>query len=391
VAYLSESVFADKNAADDPLLIKNPFSYCFEYSQRSKCLPEGASVDRNNVSWNNLNWKWELPQEKSKEDTAHSVVYKPTSKKPYPKEYYDGATKGDSIVDLIYYAYKTSSGSDATTRMPKATDWIKIRPPSSEKERGGADVFRDTEGNTANPREIGVLISGTNYYRKDQVKIAVIGEDAMPDDPPLGGIFDRGGRKPPWISDAVKGWANDNLFEPGDVTEFLPIPKGYALDSAKKYYPGSVGTIFDIADNINNEASKILEDCKNLCKTKNNKPLTEGNIAEGITMHASVYYHTNVGDYTAHRDPIESNCTDKIFQKEGGPSDSSNNCYSNRYNFYLAWDLKAASGRFAGTGAYVAITKFYWQIEYVDAKGNTISKKFDQDEFVEMFGVRRGK
>jgi fibro-slime domain-containing protein len=398
-AYLSEPVFADLDATND--LIKNPFSYCFEYSQHSKCLPEGASVQRNNQAWNNLNWQWELPQAKSAEDTAHSITYKPNNK-PSPKKYYDGAIKGDSIIDLVYLAYSLDKGPDAkTTRMPKATDWIKIRPPFSEKDKGGVDVFRDAEGNTANPREIGVLISGTNSYKKEQLKIAVIDKDAKPDDPPLGGIFENGGRKPAWVSDVGAGYANDYLFQPGEVTEFLPIPKGYPIDSAKKYYPSSVGTIFDIATNIKNEVDKVLADCGiiegkvGICKTKDGRPLTKENIAEGITLHASVYYHTNLGNYTAHRDPVEANCTDKIFRREGGPNDSSNNCYSNEYNFYLAWDLKANSGRFVGSGAYVAITKFYWQMEYIDAtvnaNGDLNSKKFNQDEFVEMYGVRRGK
>jgi len=392
---LSEPIFAAPNAADDPLLVKNPFSYCFEYSKHSKCLTPGTSVERSNQKWSSLDWKWELPQEKSKEDTSHAVYYKPNSKKTnYLKEYYDGATKGDSIVDLTYLAYRTSSGPDApTTRMPKATDWIKIRPPSSEEGKGGVNVFFDAEGNTANPREIGVLISGTNYYKKLQVKIAVIDKDATPEDPVLNGIFDDG-RKPTWISEESKKYANDHLFQPGDVAEFLPIPKEYSdnIDTIKANYPGSLGTVFKIADAINPEVDKILRACDNKCTTINNQPLTAGNIAGGITLHASVYYHTNIGDYTAHRVPAISNCTDKIFMKENPKHEQfGNNCLGNEYDFYLAWDLRTNKNRFVGTGAYVAITKFYWQIEYLDANGDLKTPKFNQDEFVEMFGVRRGK
>jgi fibro-slime domain-containing protein len=400
VAYLSEPIFAVPDV-NDPLLIKNPFSYCFEYSQNSKC-SKGDEVKRHDQSWNSLNWKWELPQEKNTEDTAHLSTYKPNNK-TYPKEYYDGAIKGDSIVELIYYARKTADG---TTRMPKATDWIKIRWPSSSTKKGGVDVFYDAEGNSANPREIGVLISGTNYYKKEQIKISAIDKNATPDDPPLGGIFSDINKPCPtkkkdpcatWIDNReAKSWARDHLFQAdsGHVTAFLPIPKGYPLDSAKANYPGSVGTIFDIATTINNEVANILAICDSLgtCRNKNGRPLTSENIAEGITMHASVYYHTNLGNYTAHMDPVLAYCTDKIFQKEVPKHpENGNNCWGNEYNFYLAWDLKTNKNRFVGTGAYVAITKFYWQIEYKIGNDDPILKKFNQDEFVEMFGVRRSK
>ncbi|MDR2584589.1 MAG: fibro-slime domain-containing protein [Fibromonadaceae bacterium] len=386
VAYLSEPIYAAPNSSNDPLLIKNPFSYCFEYSQLSKC-SGGKEIDRHDQEKSNTTgWKWELPQDSSDADTSYSVTYRP-NKKSYPKEYYNGVIKGDSIVDLTYWSYNT-------TRMPKATDWIKIRWPSSSPKKGGVDVFYDASGNTANPREIGVLISGTNYYKKEQVKISPI--VAHPDSAVLNGLFSDGSqkRRASWLSSEARGYANDNLFQPGDVTAFLPVPKGYTIEKTKVDYRGSVGTIFDIADNINNEVNDILAECNGNCKIRTQEgrevPLTAENIAEGITLHASAYYHTNLGNYTAHRTPVVANCTDKIFRKSDGPDNSTNNCYSNRYNFYLAWDLKTNKNRFVGTGAYVAITKFYWQIEYIDEDGNTNSPKFNQDEFVEMFGVRRG-
>ncbi|MCL1955840.1 MAG: fibro-slime domain-containing protein [Fibromonadales bacterium] len=386
VAYLSEPIYAAPNSSNDPLLIKNPFSYCFEYSQHSKC-SGGKEIDRHDQDKSNTTgWKWELAQDSSDADTSYSVTYRP-NKKSYPKEYYNGVIKGDSIVDLTYWSYNT-------TRMPKATDWIKIRWPSSSPKKGGVDVFYDASGNTANPREIGVLISGTNYYKKEQVKISPI--VANPDSAVLDGLFSDKNKKrrASWLSDEARGYANDNLFQPGDVTAFLPVPKGYTIEKTKVDYRGSVGTIFDIADNINNEVNDILAECNGTCKIRTQEgrevPLTAENIAEGITLHASAYYHTNLGNYTAHRVPVVANCTDKIFRKADGPDNSTNNCYSNRYNFYLAWDLKTNKNRFVGTGAYVAITKFYWQIEYIDEDGNTNSPKFNQDEFVEMFGVRRG-
>jgi len=98
-------------------------------------------------------------------------------------------------------------------------------------------------------------------------------------------------------------------------------------------------------------------------------------------MYASVYYGK-----TAHRDPIVANCTDKVF-RSGDPKNYSygNNCLGNEYNFYLAWDLKNNSGKLVKVGSYKAATKFYWQIEYIDATDNLKSKKFDQKEFTDTF------
>jgi len=402
VAYLSESIYAAPNANDDPLLVKNPFSYCFEYSQNSKCA-KGENINRHDQSVNTTKWQWELPQEKNQEDTSHLVTYKPNSKRAFPKDYYDGVNKGDSIVDLTYYAYNIG---DEKTRMPKAEDWIKIRWPVASSKNGGVDVFYDAEGNTANPREIGVRISGSNYYRKEQVKTADI--VAHPDSAVLHGLFSDRSTKPCppstrgepcayWLSDIAKDYADGNLFQPGDVAAFLPIPSNnYPIDRVKVDYKGSVGTVFLISNDINTRVGNIMKECTDengniICSNSKGQPLSTDNIAEGITLHASVYYHTNLGNYTAHRNPVKANCTDKIFQKKDGPNNSSNNCYSNAYNFYLAWDLKTNKNRFVGSGAYVAITKFYFQIEYIDANKDTKKLKFDQDEFVEMYGVRRSK
>ncbi|GBU23624.1 fibro-slime domain protein [Fibrobacteria bacterium R8-3-H12] len=387
VAYLSEPVFAAKS--DIPSLIKNPFSYCLRSQPNSNC---PATVDeeqeRHNQKYNNLDWGWEVAGVPNEEDTSYSATYKPAnSKKPnLMTEYAQGVTNGDSIAELIYYAYKVDA--DYKTRMPKGDDWIKIRPPSSVS--GGQDVFRDAAGNFANPREIGVLITGINYYTKTPVKIAEVKPD--PKAPPIGGVLTGEGEKPWWLNDLSKGYA-DSLFNYGSVTEFLPIPKDRSFaDTAKFYYPGSVGTIFDVADNLTNEVSKFRTECekanRNICTTlegKNLSQATDAEIAKNITLHASVHYHTNLGNYTAHRDPIVARCDSEIFKSASGDGD----CLSNKYNFYLAWDLKTNNGRFIGAGAYVAITKFHWQLEYMVGTARKVSK-FNQDDFIDLFGARRG-
>ena len=182
---------------------------------------------------------------------------------------------------------------------------------------------------------------------------------------------------PFWIGSQGLDYGRDNFYKLGNVAEFLPVPKTIKDPmQIKAYYPSSVGTIFNITDNIHNEVSQFLEECNNSCKTKSGEALTAGNIAKGITIHASVYYGK-----AAHRDPIVANCTDAIFRN----LEDAGNCYTNEYNFYLAWDLKNNSGKLIKVGSYKASTKFYWQIEYIDATDNLKSKKFDQKEFTDTF------
>jgi hypothetical protein len=358
-------------------LIKNPFSYCFGRSQQTNCKTNNidSTTQRYSQTYNNLDWTWELPVE---QDYASSITYKPTTKGLNAMAQ-PGTSKGDSIVEATYYAYKLSGG--AATRMPKADDWVKIRPSSS-----GA-IFVDAEGNLANPRERGVIITGTNPSKKRPIRIAVI---KGADSPVLGGIFtpgDPGYFPPPWYNQEAIDKAAD-LFKPGSVAEFLPVPKDRSHpDTVKAYYPGSVGTLFDIADRFHNDVNTFLDDCetKAVCTAADGTKLNKDNIANYITVHASAYYHTNLGDYTAHRDPISVSCTDPIFKGVNG-----GNCYTNEYNYYLAWDLKANSGRFVGAGAYVGVSKFYMQIKYLE-NNKPKSKKLSQEEFIEMFGVRRSK
>jgi fibro-slime domain-containing protein len=382
VVYLSEPVFSSEEAQNSIYDWKNPFSYCFQRSQGMNCNPNSTgnidSTDRYRLDYNNLNWNWEEAKARFDGDTSSTVTYKPTTK-GFNAMAQIGTSKGDSIVELVYYAYKTTDGG--TTRKPKSDDWVKIRL---------GKVYVDAENNYANPMERGVLITGTNPSKKRPIRIAEI-KGHGPESPILGGIFDPkdpGYFPPPWYNDAAIGRAQD-LYKPGVVAEFLPVPKSYSdPDSIKIYYPGSVGTVFDIADRIHNDVGAFIDECDNIpgsCRDAGGNLITRDNIAEHITIRASAYYHTNLGDYTAHRDPVAIGCTDPLFQNAGG-----GNCYTNEYNYYLAWDLKANNNRFVGAGAYVGISKFYVQIDYYNAAGSKKSKKLSQEEFIEMFGVRRG-
>jgi len=379
-AYLSEPIWAGPEANDEYLL-KNPFSYCFGRSQTEESCKSNeldSASQRFNQEFDNYDWKWELA--KGADEEASSAVYKPNTKTA--DKMAQPGSKGDSIVELTYWAGKTAFG---TTRMPKADDWIKIRMPKD------GNIFNDAEGNAANPRERGVLIKGTNPSKKLPIKIAGV----RPGDPPLGGIFAEGGQDLYWWSDEAKKLAQDpkdGLFIPGNVAELLPVPKEISgsADSIKKYYPASVGTVFDIADKIHNDVNTFFDkdgECETGCKTRSGELLTKDNVAKAITVRASAYYHTNLGNYTAHRGDVNMPCTSPIFQNRNGTG----NCYTSESNYYLAWDLRANSGRYVGAGAYVGISKFYLQLDYQDARGKDRSKKLSEEEFIEMFGVTRPK
>ncbi|GBU26194.1 hypothetical protein R83H12_02889 [Fibrobacteria bacterium R8-3-H12] len=76
------------------------------------------------------------------------------------------------------------------------------------------------------------------------------------------------------------------------------------------------------------------------CKDKFGNILTWKNLAEIVTIHASVYYHTNIGNYTAHKSSVEANCADDIFKKEN----------SREFSF-----LKISSAQFASTELLCAV------------------------------------
>jgi len=362
---LSEPVYPGPDATET--LIKNPFSFCFETSQLKKC-SDGQGIDslsqRLAQNYNTNNWEtWEVPN--SEQDYASSAIYNPSGS-------LNKIGSKDSIVESAYYAKEGA-------RMPKASDWIRIRQIAAGK------VFMDADSNFANPNERGVKITGTNVSGKKPIRVAKI--KGGKDDPVLNGTFTDPNLVPPWFGTTAGNEAK-NLFQGDRVAEFLPVPKDRSnADSVKYYFPGSVGTLFVVAEQIGSKVSDFINDCKGKdCKTANGEDLTMSNIAKSMTVNASAYYHTNLGDYTAHRDNIKVDCTNDIFKDVSGNGD----CLSNGYNFYLAWDLKANSGRYVGAGAYVGISKFWLEIKYLEG-GKSKTKTLEPEEFIEMFGVSRNR
>jgi len=362
---LSEPVYdVTGTGADDWI---NPFNYCLlsQTANPRHCDSEISDEHMYSISWNNNDWDWELPQG---DNIATRVTYNKSGVKLMGK--------GDDNVKLEY-----KRRGDSPT--PQAGDWVRIR----HKDKGGF-VFKDAAGNESNLNERGVIMTGENRTNKDLIQISQI---PGPNTPALGGMFDpksecrQSGEcdLPFWFGDEAKS-KSEELFQDGKITELLPLPKDYTdADNVRKYYPGSVGAIFKVSDGYD-KIQSFVGSCEG-CTGVDGKPLKDV-IADNLTINASAYYHTNLGDYTAHRDKFAVPCTDKIFSKK----DVGGNCFTNKYSFYLPWDLKANSGRSVGAGAYVGISKFYMQLDYIQ-NGARKSAKFHEWEFIEMYGARRTK
>jgi len=354
----SEPVFAASGT--EKFDFKNPFNYYLGNSQGGgkKTISPEEMISQ---TYDNLDWGWE------RGDTASSAIYKPGNKQE-PADALNNGNKGFDNVDMIYYSYRTET---AKSRTPQPGDWVKIIPNIS--------VLTDGSDNPSNPRERGVLITGTKPSNVEQIRIGEI-EAKDPKGPSIGGIFEPGGILPPWINnpndlvtnEIMQGGSNP-LFKEGNVAEFLPVPEDmHDIREIQSWYPGSVGSLFqvDISNQVNNFFDTECVGCT----------VEGGDYAKAIIIHASAYYHTNLGDYTAHRPSVDVSCASNLFNGD---------CISSRNQFYLAWNLKTNNNRFVGAGAYVVVGKFYWQLNYKKPDGSAGYKRFDEKEFIEMFGVRR--
>jgi len=368
--YLSEAVYAAEGTNEDDY--RNPFNYCLNSQPNRNCSKTNIDDDteRFNQNYDNTDWSWELPREGDVASTAR-----------YNNSGVNALGKGDSVTVLRYSSKRVGSEVNPT---PKSGDWVKIRKLSD------GVVFADAAGNLGNPRERGVIVTGTNRSVRKLIKIATI---AGPNSPPLGGIFESDSPcrqsdecGPYWFGTNALDSAK-NLFQPGTITEILPIVSTHP-DSVKKYYPGSVGAIFDVADKVYPEIRAWVDDnCKG-CKGVGGGSLNDPDeMAKSLFINASAYYHTNLGDYTAHRDNFSVSCAAAIFKDRNNSGD----CMKNKFSFYLPWDLKANSGRSVGAGAYVGISKFYLELNYTNSDGGKGAKKFEPQEFIEMYGARRTK
>ena len=98
--------------------------------------------------------------------------------------------------------------------------------------------------------------------------------------------------------------------------------------------------------------------------------------AEHSLLEYEAHYYTSLGHFVNSRAGTIS-CTDDIFTEDG-----SKNCLGSTGRFFLAWNMRAYTGRLAATGVYIA--RLELKVKVNDKKLSHQTRDF-------MWGVRRGK
>jgi hypothetical protein len=300
----------------------------FRLHEQAKSLPQGSNGNINS-----------------------GIVWKNAANPLYPN--------GDSSVTLTYWQYKDSDTE--TSETPEPRDSVRFLAIGASPQ---SHAFVDMEGNSPNINEIGREIVGRSRFQTDRILIA----DADPNDRDLKKLKEKMKKR---FGEGNEGFAGkiDSLFLDKPI-EFLPIPeacKGKELKSCiNEFYPGTVGTIF--WPGVNSVLSEY-----------------PGALPEDIWFFANSFYHTNLGNFVVKSDEIKINCKDRVFQIDGATDCRNNN------GIYLAWDLRDNKNRMVGTGAYVQVYNFRWELEDKVEKKKGAVKYPNEGNQIELFGVRRAK
>jgi hypothetical protein len=275
---------------------------------------------------------------------------------------------GDSIVQLNYRQYKTDNDNSYT---PVPNDSVRFLAGhrSGESAEPTEHAFQDLEGNYPNPMEYGRKIEGKGRLNTDKYLIS----DVDVNDKELKKLKDKMREKFGYPGEGGFAEKIESLFSPEKPIEFLPIPeeckdRNGVKECIADYYPGTVGVVFWPG------VKATLSDSE----YKDTKP-------EDISFVANSFYHTNLGNFVVKSNEVRVRCDDPIFQVEGEEDCRNSN------GLYLAWDLKDNKNRTVGTGAYVQVYNFRWEIEKVDKAYRVPNKYPGSGNKIDMFGVRRVK
>jgi len=275
---------------------------------------------------------------------------------------------GDSVITFTFDRWRAQGETPSETPMP--LDSVKFASTAVSAHGFAKNIFVDTKGNKPNPEEDGRQLGGRKPFAPDKLPIGEI-------DP----------NYPNHYVDKIKETLNNNdnnngreynIFPKDKPIELLPVPPNCDVSCIKMYYPGTVGMVFnpDVSSQISD-----LEDAYGITISD-----------EDIVFYPKAFFHTNLGLYVADNVfPNGIRCNDAIFplnEKTNTPS-----CRANKSKFYIAWDMKDMKGRFVGTGAYVGIYDFYWEVTLnVPSKGLSGPQRQESIERkVEMHGVKRVK
>jgi fibro-slime domain-containing protein len=273
----------------------------------------------------------------------------------------------DSSVRLTYRRYKTEfDGSDT----PLPSDSVRLLDNRGAKPAEHA--LKDLAGNFPHPKEWGRRIEGRGPFNVNKNLIAAI--DPLTADSVL--------------KETIRkrfGNAIADKFTEKNPIQLMPVPENWKGDSLvrelRDNYPSTVGTVFWPGA----RATVLDLDAKYGAKVPRDK----------IFFVANSFYHTNLGNYTAKSGELRIACDDDVFKIEVNGV-KAKDCTESENGIYLAWDLRDNKGRWVGTGAYVQVYNFYWEVKDVEpsSKGvnvNGVLNRYPSEgNKVEMFGVRRG-
>jgi fibro-slime domain-containing protein len=341
VIEFSERVKIDPAGGASDMLIKNPIAY--------KLIDFGG----NTQDWGILN-EGDVPAEPS-------IKYASGNWRP--------SEAGDSVLNLVFKRWR-QEGNKSGTPMPG--DSVKFAALEKGYVGFTANVFVDLKGNRPNPAEWGRQIEGRKPFTPEKIPIGSIDPNSptASKDSIIQTLLDNG---------STGGFDPNLLFNNDRPIELLPVPPDWNIRDVQEHFPGTVGMLFN--PDISNEIS-------DLCAT--HYPGKPCEIKDSdITIYPRAFYHTNLGNFVADNTKYSGDgvkCNDKIFPvgDNGQPS-----CRASKSQFYVAWDMKDMKGRFVGTGAYVGLYDFRWEV-YIDAI-KTTEKKENIERKVEMHGVKRIK
>jgi len=271
------------------------------------------------------------------------------------------SSQGDSVVVLRFDRWRSSDvTNNSWTPMP--LDSVKFASKEVSGHGFAPNILTDLKGNEPNKMEIGREIVGRKPFTPEKVAIGEV-------DP----------NNPNYATDNAKNVITENggtppgdLFSNSRPVEMLPVPPNWTAKDAQDKYGGTVGVLF------NPDIASELQQLEEQLYGKNS---TQKIPDSEIVISAKAFYHTNLGNYVADK-AVSLKCNDPIF-----PNGS---CRNSRSKIYIAWDMKDFKGRFVGTGAYVGLYDFYWQVNPAYTTGSK-NKFATVERQVEMHGVKRTK
>jgi fibro-slime domain-containing protein len=302
----------------------------------------------------------------------------------------DPGGEGDSLVYLTFGRWR-GGDVDRSSKTPIAGDSVKFAslgkygftknilldiPGSSSKEVN--DAFRGGKAaNSPNPNEIGVRIEGRKPFTQEKIPVG----DVDPNNPDkfypeldlaLCSEEVRSGACSNGDYFTGKPGNDGGLFDISKPVEILPLPPSWDGKKAQSNYPGTVGIV--LSPDVFNQIADMEKD----------KGIVIND--EDISFHVKVFYHTNLGTFVANR-AFSITCDDPIFsisEVTGKPS-----CRDSKNKVYIAWNMKDIKGRFVGTGAYVGIYDFRWEVKLYGGTDTQVMESIERK--VEMHGVKRTK